>query len=63
VVQAPNDKQQIAPMVEKTAALPEQLGRIETLLADNGYFSEANGSVSNPMTRRPGAIRCHSSSA
>jgi len=42
VVQAPNDKQQIAPMVEKTAALPEQLGRIETLLADNGYFSEAN---------------------
>jgi transposase len=42
VVQAPNDKQQIAPMLEKTAALPEQLGRIETLLADNGYFSEAN---------------------
>jgi len=42
VVQAPNDKQQIAPMVEKTAALPQQLGRIETLLADNGYFSEAN---------------------
>jgi hypothetical protein len=33
VVQAPNDKQQIAPMLEKTAALPDQLGRIETLLA------------------------------
>jgi Transposase DDE domain len=42
VVQAPNDKQQIAPMLEKTAALPDQLGRIETLLADNGYFSAAN---------------------
>ena len=42
VVQAPNDKQQIAPMLEKVAALPEQLGRPETLLADNGYFSEAN---------------------
>src|SRR3984957_5395710 len=27
VVQAPNDKQQIAPMLEKVAALPEQLGR------------------------------------
>jgi hypothetical protein len=42
VVQAPNDKQQIAPMLDKIAALPEHLGRPETLLADNGYFSEAN---------------------
>ena len=42
VVQAPNDKQQIEPMLDKIAALPEQLGRPETLLADNGYFSEAN---------------------
>src|SRR5580700_3008441 len=42
VVRAPNDKQQIAPMLEKVDALPEQLGRPETLLADNGYFSEAN---------------------
>src|ERR1700719_1404512 len=42
VVQAPNDKQQIAPMLEKVDASPEQLGRPETLLADNGYFSEAN---------------------
>src|SRR5436190_5347776 len=38
VVQAPNDKQQIAPMLEKVDALPDQLGRPETLLADNGYF-------------------------
>src|SRR5580692_5479480 len=42
VVQAPNDKQQIASMLEKIEALPEQLGRPDTLLADNGYFSEAN---------------------
>jgi len=42
VVQAPNDKQQIAPMLGKIGALPEQLGRPETLLADNGYFSEVN---------------------
>ena len=42
VVQAPNDKQQIAPMLEKIDALSEQFGRPETLLADNGYFSEAN---------------------
>jgi len=42
VVQAPNDKQQIVPMLEKIDALPEGLGDVETLLADNGYFSEAN---------------------
>jgi transposase len=42
IVQAPNDKQQLAPMLGKIAALPNDLGRVETLLADNGYFSEAN---------------------
>ncbi len=42
VVQAPNDKQQIEPMLEKLATLPEQLGQPDTLLADDGYFSEAN---------------------
>ena len=42
VVQAPNDKQQIAPMLGKIDALPEHFGRPQALLADNGYFSEAN---------------------
>ncbi len=42
VVQAPNDKQQLAPMVDKLAALPDELGQPDALLADNGYFSEAN---------------------
>ena len=42
VVQAPNDKQQLAPMLGKLAALPEDLGKPETLLADTGYFSAAN---------------------
>lgn len=42
VVQAANDKQQIAPTLDKLAALPEELGAPETLLADSGYFSEAN---------------------
>jgi hypothetical protein len=39
VVQAANDKQQLGPMVSKLAALPKTLGELETLLADNGYFS------------------------
>ena len=42
VTQAGNDKQQMAPMVEKLKALPKKLGRSQRLLADNGYFSEAN---------------------
>ena len=42
VVQAPTDKQQLQPMLDKVAALPETLGQVETLLADTGYFSQAN---------------------
>ena len=42
VVQAPNDKQQLEPMLDKVDALPEALGKVETLLADTGYFSAAN---------------------
>ena len=42
VVQAPNDKQQLEPMLDKFEALPERLGAVETLLADAGYFSAAN---------------------
>jgi transposase len=42
VVQAPNDKQQVAPMLDEIAALPNGLGRVDTLLADAGYFSDAN---------------------
>ena len=42
VVQAPNDKQQLEPMLGKLADLPDELGNVETLLADNGYFSESN---------------------
>jgi len=42
VVQAPNDKQQLEPMLEKIGALPKELGEAETLLADTGYFSGAN---------------------
>ncbi len=42
VVQAPNDKQQVQPMLRQLAALPGGLGQAETLLADTGYCSETN---------------------
>ncbi len=42
MAQVATDKQQVAPMLEVLAGLPEALGRVEQLLADNGYFSAAN---------------------
>lgn len=42
VTQAPNDRQQMAPMVEKLQSLPAGLGQPETLAADTGYYSEHN---------------------
>src|SRR6202034_748148 len=39
VVQAPNDKQQVEPMLEKIGALPEALGKVENLLAAAAFFS------------------------
>ena len=42
VVQAPNDNQQVEPMLRKIGALPAALGEADTLLADTGYFSAGN---------------------
>ena len=42
VSQAPNDKREIAPVLDKIQALPELLGQVEALLGDTGYFSAAN---------------------
>jgi len=40
--QNPNDKLEIAPALEALKTLPAQLGTVDSLLADAGYFSEAN---------------------
>ncbi len=53
VVQSPNDKQQLEPMLAKTSALPEELGKVETLLGDNGYFSEANAKACKAAAIEP----------
>ncbi len=42
LTQAANDKQQLEPMLEVLGALPEDLGAVTQVLADAGYFSEAN---------------------
>ena len=42
VSHAPNDKQQLEPVLDKIGALSQDLGKPEHLLADTGYFSAAN---------------------
>lgn len=42
VTQHSNDKQEIVPTLNKLKQLPASLGTVDSLLADTGYFSEAN---------------------
>ena len=42
VTQQPNDKQQIKPAIEVLEQLPEQLGQVNEIIADAGYFSKSN---------------------
>ena len=42
IAQVATDKQQVEPMLDALADLPEELGSVEQLLTDNGYFSAAN---------------------
>ena len=42
VSQACNDKREVQPTIEAVQALPEVLGQVQSLIADNGYCSQAN---------------------
>lgn len=42
VTQACNDKREVAPTIERIESLPEALGQVQALIADNGFFSQAN---------------------
>ena len=42
ITQASNDKREITPVLASLNGLPEQLGTIDTILADSGYFSDNN---------------------
>ncbi len=42
ITQQPNDKQELVPTLKNLASLPGELGKVSELLADSGYFSEAN---------------------
>jgi transposase len=42
VSQAPNDKQELEPALTNMKQLPQELGTVTDILADNGFFSEGN---------------------
>jgi hypothetical protein len=42
VTQASNDKKEIIPTLSALEALPESLGKVDSILADAGYFSDTN---------------------
>jgi transposase len=46
ISQQSNDKQEVAPALERLQQLPDALGQVDALLADTGYFSEANVNTS-----------------
>src|SRR3954466_356344 len=58
VVQAPNDKEQLAPMLDQIAELPAELGKVGELLADNGSAMRRRGCASS-VTVKPRNERCH----
>jgi len=53
VSQASNDKQQVVPMLKQLQSLPDELGRVKTLIADTGYVSEANVNACEGAKVRP----------
>lgn len=42
LTQRPNDKKELAPALASIEALPAALGQIDAIVADSGYFSQAN---------------------
>jgi transposase len=52
VVQAPNDKQQIEPMLNEIDTLPDELGEVDTLAADTVISVRRTW----PRARQPGSI-------
>ena len=42
LTQHSNDKEEVIPMLERLGALPAEIGKVNRILCDAGYFSEAN---------------------
>lgn len=53
VTQACNDKREVVPTLQRIATLPTALGEVQTLIADNGFFSQANVSACHAAEIEP----------
>ena len=53
VTQACNDKQELQPALEELKELPEELGEVNKVLADAGYYSDANLKLSEELQTEP----------
>lgn len=53
VSQACNDKREVVPVLQRIEALPAVLGSVQTLITDNGFFSQANVKACNDAGLEP----------
>lgn len=53
ISQAPNDKQEIAAVLAALNELPTELGKVDTMLADAGYYSDDNVASSEQFGIEP----------
>lgn len=53
VSQNPNDKQELQPALDNLSQLPKELGQVDHLLGDNGYYSAANVKACEQATITP----------
>lgn len=53
ISQAPNDKQELQPMLDAVEALPERMGTAKRIAADNGYYSEDNVAEASDRSLTP----------
>ena len=53
MAQVATDKQQVEPMLKVIAGLPDELGSVERLLTDNGYFSAGNVEICEKANIEP----------
>lgn len=53
ISQAPNDKQELTPALASLNELPEKLGKVDTLLADAGYYSDGNAASCENLDIEP----------
>ena len=53
VSQACNDKREVVPTLQQIEALPEELGEVQSLIADNGFCSQANVIACNDAGLEP----------